>query len=117
MPSNALAFGFLAFLVEMSVMLRKSEMINLQAISRYVLLQVGKLLPRRHARLIHNRHVFETALVEMFINLTFESDGRVHSMPPFCESTEDLASEASVAKKNNMPLVENHRSCSQCNGF
>ena len=74
MPSNALAFGFLAFLVEMLIMLWKSEMINSQAISRYTLLQVGKLLTRRHARLIHNRHVFETALVEMFVDLTFKSD-------------------------------------------
>ena len=65
-------------------------MINSQAISRYTLLQVGKLLTRRHARLIHNRHVFETALVEMFVDLTFKSDRRVHSMPPFGESTEDL---------------------------
>ena len=34
----------------------------------------------------------------MFVNLTFESDRRVHSMPPFRESTEDLASEASVTE-------------------
>ena len=103
MPSNALAFGFLAFLLETLIMLQKGEIINLQAISRYALLQVGKLLPCRCARLIHNCHVFETALVEMFVNLTFEPDGRVHSMPPFCESTEDLVREVSVTEKNNMP--------------
>ena len=90
MPSNALAFGFLAFLVGMLIMLQKSKTMDLQAVSRYALLQVGKLLPCRRARLIHDCHVFEAALVEMLVNLTFESDRRVHSMPPFGESTEDL---------------------------
>ena len=99
MPSNALAFGFLAFLVGMLIMLQKHKMIDLQAISRYALLQIGKLLPCRHARLIHNCHVFEAALVEMFVNLTFESDRRVHSMPPFRESTEDLVSKALVTEE------------------
>ena len=98
MPSNAFAFGFLAFLAEMLMTLWKSETVDLQAISRYPLLQVGKFLPCRRARLIHSCHVFETALVEMFVDLTFESGRRVHSMPPFRESTEDLASEASVAE-------------------
>ena len=99
MPSNAFAFGFLAFLAEMLMTLWKSETVDLQAISRYPLLQVGKFLPCRRARLIHSCHVFETALVEMFVNLTFESDGRAHSVPPFCESAEDLASESSVAEE------------------
>ena len=99
MPSNALAFGFLAFLVGMLIMLQKGETIDLQAISCYPLLQVGKLLPCRCARLVHGCHVFETVLVEMLVNLTFESDRRVHSMPPFCESAEDLASKASVIKE------------------
>ena len=77
----------------------KSETVDLQAISCYPLLQVSKLLPRGRARLIHSCHVFETALVEMFVNLTFESDRRVHPMSPFRESTEDLVSEASVAEE------------------
>ena len=99
MPSNAFAFGFLAFLAEMSIIQWESETVDLQAISCYPLLQVSKLLPRGRARLIHSCHVFETALVEMFVNLTFESDGRAHSVPPFCESAEDLASESSVSEE------------------
>ena len=80
-------------------MLWKREMINLQAISRYALLQVRKLLPHRCARLIHNCHVLEAALVKVFVNLAFKSGRRVHTMPPFRESTEDLVSEASVAEE------------------
>lgn len=99
MSSNAFAFGSLAFLAEMLLTLWKGGTVNLQAISRYLLLQVGKFLPRRCARLTHGRHVIKTALVEMLVNLTFESDGRMHSMPPFCEGAEDLASEASVTEE------------------
>ena len=81
-------------------MLWKSKTIDLQAISCYPFLQVGELLSHRCTRLIHDCHVFEAALVEMLVNLTFKSDGRVHSMPPFRESTEDLvASEASVTEE------------------
>ena len=47
--------------------------------------------------------MFETALVEMFVNLTFESDRRVHSMPPFRESTEDLVNEASATEEITHP--------------
>ena len=53
--------------------LQKRETKDLQAISCYALLQVGKILPCRCARLFHHRHVFEEALVEMFVDLTFES--------------------------------------------
>ena len=116
MPSNAFAFGFLAFLAEMSITLWKSEMVDLQAISCYPLLQVSKLLPRGRARLIHSCHVFETALVEMFVNLTFESDRQVHSMSPFCKSTEDLESEASETEET-ISFKKKHRRRSQRNGF
>ena len=43
--------------------------------------------------------MLEAALVEVLVNLAFKSDRQVHSVPPFRESTEDLASEASVAEE------------------
>ena len=88
-----------SFPVKLLIMLLKSKTIDLQAVSCYPFLQVSELLPCRCTRLIHNCHVLEAALVEVFVNLAFKSDRQVHSVPPFRESTEDLASEASVAEE------------------
>ena len=74
MPSNALAFGFLAFLVGMLIMLQKREMIDLQAISCYALLQVSKFLPSVCPGLIHRSHVPKTALIEVLVDLTFKTN-------------------------------------------
>ena len=74
MPSNALAFGFLAFLMGMLIMLQKSKTMDLQAVSRYALLQVSEFLPSVCSGLIHQSHVLKTALIEVLVDLTFKTN-------------------------------------------
>ena len=78
-------------------MLQKCEMIGLQAISCYALLQVGKFFPSVRPGLIHRSHVLKTALIKVLVDLAFKTNRGMHSIPPFCKSTKDLVCKASIS--------------------